>query len=381
MKYLLPPMPPIFKPLWLVFLLTCLPCGSMLLAQSDPQADPQAFAGKIRALVEESFDADGPGVAILVSRNGEPLHLSGFGMADVKAGKPITPDSVFDLASVSKQFTGAAILSLAEKGQLDLDAPVSTYLTDYSVPVKGRPVTVSDLLHHVSGLADYCSDDWTGTDEEFAELTTGGHLEWLNTTQPRRAPGMKFEYNNSGYATLSLIVGRVSGQTFATCLKKYLFQPAGMHLTVISDGTGELPDETVKGYLTTDKGKIRPSSSPTVITGDGNIYTSIRELAKWDAAIRRFEVLNKDSQTRAWSNGTLNKGRPIVDDEGDGYGRGWSIDQSRPLVSHTGSWDGTSTCMLMDLENGLTVVVLSNDENADTFSLGESILAIFRKQK
>ena len=377
MKHSLPRIPLNFSPLWLVVALGWGPCRPLVQAQNDPQA----FAGKIRALVEESFDADGPGVAILVSRNGEPLHLSGFGMADVKAGKPITPDSLFDLASVSKQFTGAAILSLAEKGKLDLDAPVSTYLTDYAVPVKGRPVTVSDLVHHVSGLADYCSDDWTGTDEAFAELTTAGHLEWLNTTRPRRGPGVKFEYNNSGYATLSLIIERVSGQTYSTYLKKHLFQPAGMTLTVISDGSAELPAGTVKGYLTTAKGKVRPSSSPTIITGDGNIYTSIREFAKWDAAMRRFGVLNEASQTKGWSNGTLNNGQPIVDDEGDGYGCGWVIDSSRPLVSHTGSWNGTSTCVLMDLKRGLTVAVLSNDENADTLSLGESVLEIFQKQK
>ena len=345
------------------------------------QTDPQAFAGRVRTLVEESFDASGPGVAILVSRDGEPLHLSGFGLADVKGGRPITPDSLFDLASVSKQFTGAAILSLVEKGQLVLDAPVSTYLTDYAVPVKGRAVTTNDLLHHVSGLADYCSDDWTGTDEEFAELTTGGHLKWLNTTKPRRAPGVKFEYNNSGYAMLSLLVERVSGQTYATYLTKHLFQPAGMRLTVVGDGTTALPAETVKGYLTNAKGKVRPSLSPTVITGDGNIYTSIRELAKWDATMRRHVILSEATQRKAWSNGTLNKGQPIVDEDGDGYGCGWVIDQSRAIVSHTGSWDGTSTCVLMDLKGGLTVVVLSNDENADTQSLGESVLEIFQKQK
>lgn len=301
-------------------------------------------------------------------------------MADVDEGKPITPDSVFDLASVSKQITGTAILHLADKGRLDLNENVSTYLPDYSVSVKGRDVTVIDLVHHVSGLMDYCSGDWAGTDEEFAELTTETHLQWLNSTKPRRAPGVKFEYNNSGYALLSLIVERISGRGFPAYVRENLFEPAGMSKTHFGDGNTELPEETVKGYLTTAKGKVRPSFSPTIITGDGNIYSSVRDLARWDVAMRRNLILSAASQKRAWRNGTLNKGRPIADEGGDGYGFGWVVDQSRPLVSHTGSWDGTSTCLLVDLESGLTVAVLSNDENADTLSLGDRILEVFQKR-
>jgi CubicO group peptidase (beta-lactamase class C family) len=133
---------------------------------------------EIRALVEEKIDVNGPGLAILVSRNGVPLHMAGYGLADVKAGTPITPDSLFDLASVSKHTTGIAILTFVEKGKLKLDQPVAHYLEDFAVPVNGRAVTVLDLLHHVSGLADYTSDDWDGSDEEFASLTHETHLKW-----------------------------------------------------------------------------------------------------------------------------------------------------------------------------------------------------------
>jgi len=192
---------------------------------------------EIRALVEEKIDVNGPGVAILVSRHGVPLHMAGYGMADVKAGTPITPDSLFDLASVSKHMTGVAILTLVEKGTLKLDQPVAQCLEDFAVPVKGRAVTVTDLLHHVSGLADYTSDDWDGSDEEFASLTPGTHLKWLNGTKPRRAPGVKYEYNNSEYVLLALIVERLSGQSFAQYVHDHLFAPAGMGHTVILDGT------------------------------------------------------------------------------------------------------------------------------------------------
>jgi len=335
-----------------------------------------AHEKEIRALVEAKIERDGPGVAVLVSRNGEPLHLAGYGLADVKAGTPITPDSLFDLASVSKQMTGVAILTLVEQGKLNLGKPVSDYLEDFKVPVKGREVTINDLLHHVSGLADYTSDDWDGSDDEFASLTNAAHLKWLNGTKPRRAPGIKYEYNNSEYALLASIVERVSGRSFSQYARDHLFAPAGMTRTFILDGTAKLPANAVKGYVTNSKGKLKQSSSPTVITGDGSVYTSVRELCLWDKALRTHRVIGRRSQELAWSNGHYDNGNPIRDEDGEGYGFGWVIAKKHHRVSHSGSWNGTATYLLLDLENGLTVAVLSNDEKTAVSDLAEEILAL-----
>lgn len=354
---------------------------ALLVALGSPAAldakQENEHESEIRRLVEKKINVNGPGVAILVSRQGTPLHLAGYGLADVKAGTPITPDSLFDLASVSKHMTAVAILTLVEKGKLKLDRPVADYLEDFAVPVKGRPVTVTDLLYHVSGLADYTSDDWDGSDEEFAALTTKAHLKWLNGTKPRRAPGVKYQYNNSEYALLALIVERLSGQTFAQYAHDHLFAPAGMEHTVILDGATRLPATTVKGYATNDDGKVKRASSPTVITGDGSVYTSVRDLALWDKALRGYKIVSRQSQKLAWTGGRYDNGKPIKDEDGDGYGFGWVIDKDRPIVSHSGSWGGTATYLLLDLEKGFTVAVLSNDENTDTSTLAEKILALF----
>lgn len=340
-------------------------------------SEENAHAKEIRALVEGKVDRDGPGVAILVSRNGKPLHLAGYGLADIKEAVPITPDSLFDLASVSKHMTAVAILTLVEQGKLSLDKPVRDYLADFNLPLNGRAVTVNDLLHHVSGLADYTSDDWEGSDEEFAALTNERHLKWLNGTKPRRAPGVKYEYNNSEYALLALIVERLSGQSFAEYAHDHLFAPAGMTHTFILDGTARLPAETVKGYVTNSNGKVRRSSSRTVITGDGSVYTSVRELGLWDKAMRSHRIISPRLQQLAWSNGRYDNGNPIRDDDGDGSGFGWVIEKKRHRVSHSGSWSGTATYLLLDLDHGFTVAVLSNDEKADVNDLAEEILALF----
>ncbi|MEN3369571.1 MAG: hypothetical protein V7609_1714 [Verrucomicrobiota bacterium] len=341
-------------------------------------AQPNLHGSEIRALVEEKIDVNGPGVAILVSRHGVPLHLAGYGLADIKAGARITPESLFDLASVSKNMTAIAILTLVEAGNLKLDQPVATYLGDFAVPVKGRAVTLTDLLHHVSGLADYTSDDWEGSDEEFATLTNEGHLKWLNGTRPHRTPGVKYEYNNSGYALLALIVERVSGKSFARYAHDHLFAPAGMEHTLVLDGTANLPVSAVKGYATNDNGHAKRASSPTVITGDGSVYTSVRDLSLWDKALREHAIISRQSQDLAWTNGSLDNGKPIRDEDGDGYGFGWVIEKKRYVVSHSGSWGGTATYLLLDLKKGLTVAVLSNDANAAVGDLAEEILALFR---
>ena len=357
-------------------------CGLLALVLSSLRAeDPQEKAAEIRALLAKSFSPDGPGAAVLVSRNGAPIHLSGYGLADIKSRAPITPDSIFDLASVSKHITGVAILTLAAQGTLDPNAPLKKALPDFSVPDKGRPVTVSDLLHHVSGLADYTGDDWEGSDAEFAALTTETHLAWLNKTSPRRAPGVKFEYNNSEYALLALVVERLSGQTFNEYVREHLFRTAGMRQTFVRDGTVKMPETAVKGYKVADDGKVHRASSPTVITGDGSVYTSVRELALWDAALRGNALMDQKALQQAWKNGRFDNGKPVRDEDGNGYGFGWFIDPDKPLVFHSGSWDGTSTNLIMGRNNGLTVAVLSNDENADTEALAEAIYALFNRDE
>ena len=326
------------------------------------------------AILAEYFSEEGPGASVVVLQNGEVLLETSIGYANVEAQIPIDSNSLFDLASVSKHFTAAAVQTLVKDGRLNLSQPVSQYLLDFVEPEEGRDIRISDLLHHTSGLADYTSDDWDGSDRAFAKLTTQSHLQWLNQQDAHEVPGELYRYNNSGYVLLALIVERVSGQRFADFARQRLFAPAGMRTARVMDRLSQRFPNQVKGYQSDDEGDFSPSSSPSSVTGDGNIFASITDMIAWMRALDGNRILDAAQKRAAWSNGRLDSGE-LIDDDGTGYGFGWVIEDDG-RVSHSGSWMGTSTYVLRDAATGVDVVVLSNDESADVESIAEELRAL-----
>jgi CubicO group peptidase (beta-lactamase class C family) len=165
--------------------------------------------------------------------------------------------------------------------------------------------------------------------------------------------------------------------SYSHYVQQHLFAPAGMQHSFVLDGSAKLPASTVKGYITGDNGKVKRSSLPTVITGDGNIYSSIDDLAHWLAALESDKVVSPDLLGLAYQNGRFDNGRAIKDEDGNGYGFGWVVPPHGKRVWHTGSWYGTASYIVRDLDTTTDVVVLSNDENADVAQLGDDILDLF----
>jgi CubicO group peptidase (beta-lactamase class C family) len=324
-----------------------------------------------RAILAEHFDADGPGAAVAVVRGGRSLIATAYGLADVDTGTPLTPRSVFDLASVSKQFTASAILALAADGKLELDGDVSEYVEDFEVEPEGRAVTISDLLHHTSGLANYTSEDYEDGDDAFERVTTETHLVWLNGTEPRQAPGVEFDYNNTNYALLALVIERVSGMSYEAFLSQRLFRPAGMRSTQVMDRPGERIAGAVAGYATAEG--LRPSSLRSEIPGDGNVFTSVDDLIAWSRALDGDAVLSRELQRTLWTNGELDDGSPIDADE-EGYGCGWTVAPDESGVWHSGAWYGTATFIARRHRDGLWVIVLSNDEDAAVQDIAHALV-------
>lgn len=327
----------------------------------------------IDELVTETLVKNGPGVAVLVISDEEILHAKGYGFRDIEKQLPIAIDTAFDLASVSKQMTAVGILILMEAGELDIEDAVTDYLPDFVDPNPNDPILITDLLYHTSGLADYTGDDWKGTDEEFSRLTLEKHLEWINEQDIYSDRGLTFEYNNSGYALLALIIQRVSEQSFSTFMKENIFNPLEMTNTVVFHRLGQTVRDRAKGYSVSNRGAIEPSSFPSVIAGDGNIFSSIADLAKYDAGLRENKLISPDTLALAFTPGTLDNGE-IEED----YGLGWEITDE--YVHHGGSWDGTSTYYRHYIDQNASIVVLSNDENYDPEMLVDEIVELMRSQ-
>jgi CubicO group peptidase (beta-lactamase class C family) len=327
----------------------------------------------IDALLAARVASDQPGVAVLVMVDGQILYAAGHGVSDVEAQTPITPATVFDLASVSKQMTAIALLTLVEQGIVGLDNPIRDYLPEWEDLDGDNPVLVSHLLHHTSGLADYTGDAWDGSEADFAHLDLEAHLTWLNDQAPLDLPGVAFEYNNSGYALLALIVQRASGQPFASFMETAIFAPAGMTQTLVYEQLGQRVPNQATGYSVDDNGDIELASFPSVIAGDGNVFSSLADLARYDTALRQGTLVSAKTLALAFAPGELADGSPIEDDEEDGesYGMGWQI--TPDYAHHSGSWLGTSTYYRHYFEPEISVIVLSNDEAFDTIALGEDI--------
>ena len=321
--------------------------------------------------VAETLVKNGPGVAVLVISDGNILHRKGYGFRDVEKQLPITVNTAFDLASVSKQMTAMGILMLGEAGKLDLEDAVTDYLPDFIDPNPDDPILIADLLYHTSGLADYTGDDWEGTDAEFSQLTLEKHLEWINQQDIYSDRGVTFDYNNSGYALLALIIQRLSGQSFATFMQENIFDPLNMTHTVVFNRLGQTIPDRAQGYIVSKQGNIEPSNYPSVIAGDGNIFSSIADLAKYDKELREAKLINSEALALAFTPGTLDNGEMEED-----YGLGWEITDE--YVHHSGSWEGTSTYYRHYTDRDASIVVLSNDENYDPEALADEIVEVDR---
>jgi len=327
------------------------------------------------AILAQYFDPEGPGAVVAVARGDELLLRVGYGLADLDAATVLGPDSVFDLASVSKQFTAAAILLLEADGKLRLNAAIREYLPDFDVAEFGRAITVADLLHHTSGLDDYSGDAFDLGETAFARLTPESHLRWLNNTSALRKPGTRFEYNNSGYALLALLIERLSGQSYREFVQERLFDPVGMASTQVMDLLSKPIAGAVTGYSSAD-GEATVSATPSQITGDGNIFSNIDDMLAWCSALHRGQPLSHSALERMWTSAKLDSGEAI-DEDGEGYGLGWFVDHDTGDVFHSGSWSGTATYIAHQYQSDLFVIVLSNDEDAAVSEIAESLLGLF----
>ena len=332
-----------------------------------PQVKPLSDAGALVQIDRLMRDYDGavPGASVLVLRDGAPVAQRSYGLADLESHTPATPATNYRLASMTKQFTATAVLLLAEAGKLKLDDPVRRWLPE--LPEAASAVTLRQLLSHTGGLIDY--EDFVPDD---APQVHDADVLALLARQDRVyfAAGSAYRYSNSGYALLSLIVERASGQRFAAYLREHIFEPLGMTATVAYENGVSTVATRAFGYTAHSGSWARTDQSSTsAVLGDGGIYSSIDDLAKWDAALYDDRLLSRKSRDLAFTPAT-HTDNPSVD-----YGYGWRI--TGETLWHSGETRGFRNVILRYPQRRLTIIVLSNRNEPEPYDTARAIARLY----
>ena len=314
----------------------------------------------------ERYDGAVPGASVLVVRDGTAVVRRGYGLADVENARAAAPETNYRLASITKQFTAAAILLLAEDGQLHLDDPVRRWLP--SLPAATDAITLRHLLTHTSGLFDY--EDLMA-DAATVQVRDVDVLRLLETShQTYFVPGSRYRYSNSGYALLALIVERASGRGFQAYLRENIFLPLGMRDSLAHVQEGPPIANRAFGYSDIQGAWTRTDQSTTsAVLGDGGIYSSIDDLAKWDAALSDSRLLGDASRRLMFAAVTP------TDDPEVAYGFGWRI--TGDTVWHSGETIGFRNAIVRWPQRRLTVVVLTNRNDPEPYPLALQIARLF----
>jgi CubicO group peptidase (beta-lactamase class C family) len=332
---------------------------AMFLAASLTHAETSAE--KADGLLNGLIKTNDPGIAVIVAQNGKILFEKSYGLADLEHHVPVTSQTIFRIASVTKQFTAAAILKLQEQGKLSVKDKLSKYIPDFP---RGNEVTVRELLNHTSGIHDYIQEPDFYSHATNA-LTTGAIIEIIKKYPYDFDPGTEWSYSNSGYQLLGYIIEKVSGQSYGDFLRDNFFQPLGMTNTGVYRAHFDLPRAAL-GYSWNTNGFELANwpgvdDDPSWFGGDGALYSTVEDLYRWNEGIFNGRVLDAASLKAAF---TPVEKKVSQLNSGHGYGFGWFISRDRGLldISHGGGIPGFTSMLMRLPDEKFTVVVLGNTE-------------------
>jgi CubicO group peptidase (beta-lactamase class C family) len=344
------------------------------LVSCAPYAKKPELSGKIDALFQAYSQSSAPGACVSVIKDGQVLYSKGYGLANLEERLPVTTATNFRLASVTKQFTAMAIMMLADRGKLSFDDSMARVLPGTPAYLQG--IRIRHLLNHTSGIVDYES---LIPDSQTVQVLDRDVLALLSTIDTTYFPaGSKFQYSNSGYALLSLVVEALSHQSFAEFLKENIFDPLGMaHTLAYQQGISTVPNRAY-GYSRADSGFVCTDQSVTsAVLGDGGVYSSVDDFFKWDQALYTEDLVRASTLQQALTPATLNDGSSTT------YGFGWFIEPYRgvPTVYHTGSTRGFRNAILRFPGQRLTIIILTNRNEGEPVKIARSIadLILFEK--
>ena len=347
----------------LLRILTCL--LALCAACAITPSSDAALLRRIESAVKQEMDEQKiPAVGLAVVRGGEVLVARGFGLANLEHQVPASERTIFQSGSVGKQFTAVAVMLQFEDGKLALDDKLTQHFPD--APASWSAITVEHLLTHTSGIPDYTPQDVDFrrdyNDEELAQAAYKLPLEF--------APGSRWNYSNTGYVLLGILVKKVSGEFYGDVLKSRVFAPLGMRTARVISERDLVPHRAAGYELDGEEWKNQEWVAPSLnTTADGALYLSIEDFIAWDAGLRAGKVLRPESWRRVFTPVKLTSGKSFP------YGFGWSIDErgDAALIQHGGAWQGFKAMIARFMGADLTVIVLANVAQADPGAIVDAV--------
>jgi len=347
-------------------------CAVAAFAVSAPAAvaapNPDEFRSNVDRFVESEMKAEHvPGAAVAVIYKGQIVLAKGYGRATLEFDVPVSTDTLFQSGSVGKMFTSVAVMRQVEQGKMQLDDPVSKYLPD--APASWRTMTVRHLMTHTSGVANLGGEFYTGkdfSDETYIKQAYAKPLDF--------APGARWNYSNTGYALLGILVKKATGRSYLDVLGTDVFKPLGM-ATARGLNDSDVVVNRAAGYKLVD-GVVKNQDFTYAnlnATGDGALYLSIKDMIAWNRGIEQGKILSTAGWKQVWTPVKLNSGKPYP------YGFGWSVEQAggAPRYHHGGAWQGFRTYYSRYLGDELAIIVLTNSGAAQPDKFNDGIARLW----
>jgi D-alanyl-D-alanine carboxypeptidase len=322
---------------------------------------PADFSARADQLVKKSFAADQPGAAVIVTDDGKVVYKAGRGLADVSAGTPITPSTVFRIGSITKQFSAAIMLQLVAEGKVSLDDKLSEYLPDYPQP--GAGATIAQLLNHTVGVQSYTGiPGWMVEAKTSRAYTTEQMIAEFKDLPAPSKPGEKWDYNNSGYVLVGAVIEKVTGKPWHVNVEERIAKPLGLKTIRYGEFEGETPN-MARGYTRKDD-KVADAQKihMSVPHAAGALIGSVEDLAKWNSALHHGKVVPAELYAKMTAPTVM----PDGSTEDYGFGIAPREVRSHKALGHGGGIFGFSTDSIYLPEEDVFVAVFTNSDEPST---------------
>ncbi|MDC6385549.1 class A beta-lactamase-related serine hydrolase [Flagellimonas taeanensis] len=319
----------------------------------------QDLESKIDQVLETKFESNGPGAVFLATKNGKIIYNKAFGLSNLELQVPMQTDNVFEIGSMTKQFTAVSILMLMEEGKLNLEDSITKFIPDY--PTHGHRITVHHLLTHTSGIKSFTSVKGLNAIAQ-NEMEPMEVIDFFKDEPMDFAPGAEFKYNNSGYVLLGYIIEKVSEMSYEDFVEQRIFNRLGMASSRYASHSEVVPKRASGHHKKEDYINARHISF-SIPYASGSLMSTVADMFTWEEAIKNHVLLNKETTQLAFTNYTLNNGDPIH------YGYGWHVKEMEDMFSyeHGGSIFGFKSMGVYFPDGDIYVIGLSNcDCNSPT---------------